>query len=117
MDLGVMLVGEGVLAVELDLIDLPRREPVDEIAQRLHRGNLVARNVEHDASHGEVGVVADGARRERSVVEPRKLRKGAPGVEESGVVTGDNVHAIVVDRQLVSLGRQRAIDPLALDSV
>ncbi len=115
--LGVVAVREGVLHVELQLVDLPRREPVDEVAQRLHRRDLVARNVDHHAACGHVGVIPDRPRGEGSVVQASQLREGCTRVEQPGVVAADHVHAVVADAQLVTLRRQRGIDTFGRDGV
>src|SRR5207245_10238900 len=62
-DVLVTGVGERVLHVHLDLVDLPGRQPVDKGQQRLGGRDLVARDVEHDAPNGQVGPVLHRADR------------------------------------------------------
>ncbi len=113
----MIAVRERVLAVELNLVHLPRREAIDEIAQRVHRRYLVSRDVEHHAAYREIGVVADGADRQGSAVHARELRKGGVRVEQSGFVAGDDGGTVVGDLELVAFGRPRSVDALRGDAV
>ena len=56
----VVAIGEGVLGVELELIDFEIGEVINQIEQRMEVGNTATRNVKHDAAPREVGIVANG---------------------------------------------------------
>ena len=80
--LGVIAVRERVLAVELDLVDLPRREPVDES----RRASSIVGTLSRETSSmtprtGKIGMVADRADRQRAVVQARELRERGAAVE------------------------------------
>ena len=125
-DVLVAGVGEGVLHVELELVDLPARQPVDEGDERLGCRHPVARHVEHDAAHGEVGPVLDAAggqgaaspaplgSRWRGVAQ---LGQGGAAVASAGVVGADEPHGVVGDLQAVALGRQGAVEGLGTGAV
>jgi len=53
-------VSEGVLGVELKLVDLKAREFIDGREQGFHAWHLAAGNIEHEAPVGEVGMVFYG---------------------------------------------------------
>ena len=55
---------EGVLRVELEVVDLPLRQPIDDREQRLERRHLVSGDVEHHAADRKVGPVAHLTHRE-----------------------------------------------------
>lgn len=107
-DLLVAAVGEGVLHVELEVVDLPRREPVDEGKERVQRRHLVPRHVNHDAAPLHVRPVDDGADG-KPPAEPaargqvRELVKGAPPVKGPGFVPCAYSHR-----------RGRKLDPISL---
>ncbi len=111
VDVAVVPVCEGVLRVELHLVDLERRQPVHQRAQRLHGRDLVPGDVEHDTTHRKIGMIDNGSDRQVPAVEPRQLRQGHLSVEEPGVVGAGQVDAVMVDAQGVSLRGQRPIDP------
>ena len=62
-------------------------------------------------------MIADGARGQPTVVQPRELRQRGVGVEASGIVGGDHLDSVVGDVQLVALGRQCAVNVLARNAV
>ena len=78
-DLLVVAERECVLGVELDLVDLPAREPVDERLQRFVGRHLVAGDVEHHRADRRGRRVVDGADRELSVVNPRRVGRASRG--------------------------------------
>ena len=53
-------VGEGMLHVELELVVTERGEQIDQAEKRLHGRHLVAADVQHHATHREIGSVLDG---------------------------------------------------------
>ncbi len=67
-DLGVRAVGEGVLGVELDLVDLPAGQHIDQLQRRRQRRHPITTYVKHHAARREVGPVGDR--------EMRQLRAG-----------------------------------------
>ncbi len=101
----VVAVGEGVLGVQLDLVDLPRREPVDQREERLHRRYLVARDVDHHRPDGDIGPVLDLPDRQPAVVLTLELREGRPGVLHARGIRGVDAHRVLGDRDRVALGR------------
>ncbi len=112
VDLGVVPVGEGVLGVQLDLVDLERGETVDQRVQGLGPRDLVAGDVEHHPAHLEVGVVADHADGDRAVVEAGELGEGGLAVEKPRLVGAGQLHPRIVDAQEVALRRQGRIHPV-----
>ena len=110
VDRRVVAVGEGVLRVELDLVDLERGQQIDEPLQAGRGRDLVPRDVEHDAPHRQVRMVGDAAHRQRPVVDPGQLGQGGPAVERPGVVGRHQLDAVGPDAQLVALRRQRPVD-------
>ncbi len=46
---GMVAIGERVLGIQLELVDLPGRQPVDQVVQRLHLRHLAAADVQHHA--------------------------------------------------------------------
>ena len=113
MYFGMIAIRERVLAIQLDLVHLPGCEPVDERVERVHRRDLVARYVEHDAADREIGMVADHADRQPTAVQARELGDGGATIEASGLVAADQRYAVVADRQRVALRRQRRVDALS----
>ena len=107
--LAVVTEREGVLGVQLQLVDLPRREPVDEREEGLHRRHLVARDVDHHAAHREVGPVGDRANGERPVVRVTQLVEGGTRVEFARRVRGIDHDRVVADAQPVALARERGV--------
>src|SRR5277367_6146580 len=53
----IVAVGKGVLGVKLKLVDLEIRETVRQCEQGAEVGDPAARDVEHDAAFGEVGII------------------------------------------------------------
>ena len=112
----VARVGEGVLGVELELVELPPRQAVDEGEQRLELRHPVARHVQHDAAHRQVGPVLDAAGGEHAVGlalggvgRVAQLGQRGPGVAQAGGVGSGDAHAVVVDGQAVALGGDRGV--------
>ena len=82
---GMRAIRERVLEVELQPVDLERRQRVDPTVERLHRGDLVPADVQHDAALGEVGGVLDRQRGDpaRHPVEADELVERTPCVERA----------------------------------
>ena len=76
-DLLVPGIGEGVLGVELQVVDLPARQPGDELAQLAHGRHAVAADVQHHPAGGEVRLIADQQARQAGAVLGHQLRQGA----------------------------------------
>ena len=104
-------VRERVLRVQLDLVDLDRRQAADHGPQRVHGGDLVAGDVEHHAAHGEVGVVAHRARRQSPVVQACQLGERRLAVEEACLVGAGELHGVLADAQVVALCGERRVEP------
>jgi hypothetical protein len=100
---GVAGVGEGVLGVQLKLVDLPASEQVHKLAQRLERRYLVAADVEHHAARREVRPVADRQRRQRRAVLFDDLDERADAVERASRVVRGDAHAVRADGERVAL--------------
>ena len=81
--LGVVAVGEGVLGVELELVDLEVGEPVDEQLQALHGGYAPAADIELYPPVQEIGPVANDQAWEAAAaaVLAGDLQKGLDAVE------------------------------------
>ena len=103
--LGVIAIREGVLGVELKLVDLEVGEPVDEQLQTLHGGNAPAADVELHPPVCEVGPVANGQEREAAAaaVLAGDLQQRLGAVEEAGFVMSDQADAVLQDREHVPL--------------
>ena len=104
----VARVGEGVLGVELDVVDLPLGEAIDQRVQRLQRGDLVPGDVDHDPPDREVGPVADRADREPTAVLACQLTQRHARVERARVVGRLDADRVGPHRQRVPLGREAA---------
>ena len=113
-DLLVVRVGVGVFDVELEVVDLPLGEPVDQPLQVLHLRHAVPTDVQHRAADGEVRAVFDldgrdreaGLRFDSARLDP--LFQGRGGPEQAGRRGGADGDAPVVDSQRVALvGRNR----------
>lgn len=105
-------VGEGVLDVQLEVVDLPAGQQVDERVQRVGGGNLVAADIQHDPAYRQVGMIRDLPQGPAAVVEPAELGERAAGMGRPGRIGGVDVYAVAVDADAVSLGPQ-TVHPLA----
>ena len=57
-------VREGVLGIELQLVNFPAGQHVDQLIKSLKRWHFVAAHVEHHATHWEIRPILDGQRRQ-----------------------------------------------------
>ncbi|OPZ07056.1 MAG: hypothetical protein BWZ08_02103 [candidate division BRC1 bacterium ADurb.BinA292] len=103
-DRAVVAIGERVFGVQLELIDLPLGERVDQVHQRPHARDHVAADVEHDAAVGQVGPVLDAQRGERVGLPAGELAQRHRGVERAGAVVRDDRKLGGRDLQAVTLG-------------
>ena len=86
----VIPVGEGVLGVELQFVDLEIGESFDEVEQGGQLGHAAAGDVEHNAAPGEVGPVADfDARQATAVFAEQLAQRGGGGAETIGFAEFD----------------------------
>ena len=119
-DFVVAGVGEGVLHVELDLVELPAGQPVDEGEEGLERRYPVPGHVEHHPPDAEVGPVVDDAGGQRPLPVTvtaaagipvhggavAELGQGGPAVTGTGVVGRREEDAGVPQFEAVALGRE-----------
>jgi len=107
--LPMMAIGEGVLGVELELIDSPLRQQIHQRVQGVHSGNLVPADVQHDASVGKVGPVLDAQAGQfpHAGALASELPHRHGGVERACRVVGHDVDAIRADGQAIPLGPGR----------
>ena len=111
--LPVVAVGEGVLGIELELIDLPLAEQIDQVVQGRHGRYPVAADVEHEAAVDDVGIVGDShARQDAALRVTGDLAERHRPVEGAGLVMADDVDALAADGEQVALrpARPRRID-------
>ena len=111
--LAVVAVGESVLGVELELVDLPLGEQVDQAVQAFHGRHPVAADVEHQAAVGDVGMVGDPHARQDPVPRlARDLPERHRPVEGARLVMAGDVDALGADGEQVTLlpGATRRID-------
>jgi hypothetical protein len=107
-------VGEGVLGIELQLVDLEAGEDVDQAAQGRKRRDLVAADVEEHAAVLEVRPVADletrhqeaGRARTRRPMQTQPLSQGRGTTEEAGGGGRGDDDALAPDREPVALRRR-----------
>src|SRR3712207_3161504 len=102
----VVLVGEGVLRIQLEVVDLPPGEQIDEIEERLQGGDLAPADVEHHAPERKIRRILDLTCRERSLALAQHLDQGHDAVERPCRITGHEVYAVVSDPQPVALRRE-----------
>jgi hypothetical protein len=95
--LSVVLVGEGVLRIQFEVVDLPLREHVHEIEKRLQGRDLTAAHVQHHPAREEVGVILDLARGEPAFTLAQHLNQGHDAVERPVRVTRHDVYSVVRD--------------------
>ena len=102
--LSVVAVGEGVLGIELELVDLPFAEQVDQAEQGLHGRYPVAADVQHDAAVDDVGVIRDPDAGEDAVPRlARDLPERHRPVEGARLVMADDLDAFASDGQQIAL--------------
>ena len=109
----MVLVGEGVFRIELELIDFPRSKEIDNLVEGLHGGHLIAADVEHEASAQQVGRVGDAEFREVLFLGEgvfQKLTEGLHAVEKPLFCPADDADRLVFDSQFVILRRKTRID-------
>jgi len=102
--LGMGAVGEGVLHVKLELVDLPPRQPVDQVHHSGEGGHAVAADVEHHAARGEVGPVRDRQGGQVRAALPDDLAQRAHTVEDARRVRPGDGDAAWRDVEPVALG-------------
>ena len=113
-DVLVAGVGEGVLHVQLELVDLPARQPVDEVAQGLAcvgtRSRDTSSMTPRTAKSGQSSIRHAGrvpsAAPLGCVGAVAQLGQGGPAVAEAGLVGADHAHGVVGDLEAVSLRRR-----------
>ena len=99
----MLVVGERVLHVELELVDLPLRQHIDEPVQRRHRRHFVAADVQHDAAIREVWMVFDVQLWQPFPELPHQLRQRREPVRQPGAVARHDADPLIADRQVVPL--------------
>lgn len=103
----VAKVGKGVLGVELQMVDLPRPQAVDQRQEGLHRRDLVPADVQHDAAVRKVGPVHDLPAGPTTCVRDRQLIERASGVALTGDIgCGGDDADVGPDPEPVALGRK-----------
>ena len=107
-DLAVCGIRERVLDVELELVDLPAREQVDQRAQRGHRRHLVAADVEHHRADQPIRMILD--LHARHAVVDDELRERARAVEHAGRIAADDRRAVGSHRQAIALRGEGRIE-------
>ncbi len=110
VNIKVVAVGEGVLGIQLHLVHLERGQSVDHVLQGVHGRDLVAGDVEHDATDRNIRMVAHDARRQRPAVQTRQLAQRRLSIEDPGVVGPRQLHAGSAYVQLVTLCGQGPVD-------
>lgn len=116
-DLVVPGVGEGVLQIELELVDPGKVEQLDQPEQGTPSGHPVTADVEHETAHGEVGPVFDLDALTRPGTARSQLVEGALGVTQTLRVTmlqtdarGSRVQTEPLrGKRLVDLDTQRSV--------
>src|SRR5215207_2774968 len=101
--LAVVLVGEGVLRIQLEVVDLPPGEQVDQTEERLQGRDLAPAYVEHHPARREIRGVLDLTRRELSLALAQHLHQGHDAVERPGRIAGNEVYPVVSNPQPVAL--------------
>src|SRR5215211_6651423 len=101
--LAVVLVGEGMLRVQFEVVDLPPGEQVDQTEERLEGGDLAPADIEHHPARREIRRVLDLTRRERPLALAQHLHQRHDAVECPGRVTGNEVYSVVSNPQPVAL--------------
>ena len=112
--LGVVLIGEGVLGVELKLVDLEVGEPVDEQLEAFHGGDAPAADVELHPPVGEIGPIANDQVREAApaAVLAGDLQQRLDAVEKASLVVSGESDTSPQNRELVPL---LPADPARID--
>ncbi len=112
-DLVVAAVGEGVLDVELELVQLPLGEEIDELVQGGHRRDPIPAHIEHDAAMEEVGPILDLEAGKCGRARAGDLPQGHRRIPGPRLVLGLDLDAIGEDPQPIPL---RMPDGAALDA-
>jgi hypothetical protein len=97
-------VGEGVLGVELEVVELEGGEEIDGLEEVPHRGDAVAGDVEHDAAGGEGRGVFDVEGGRVVAVLAAELGEGVVGEAEAGLGAGGDEGAAGADVQGIGVG-------------
>ncbi len=105
----VRRVREGVLGVELQVVDAQQRQQIDDALERGACRHPVAADVEQVAAHREVGPVADAQTRQLVAVGIAQVAQCRHAVVLAGGVGGGEVDLVLGDRELVALRRQVAV--------
>ncbi len=111
--LAMARVGEGVLGVELEVIDLQAGQLVHQGVQPRHGGDAGAADVEHDAAAREVGVIDDLPGGQAVARGPADLGQRLQPVAESRLVARGQRDAFARDGQPIALLRPRGLQVLA----
>jgi hypothetical protein len=104
-DFFVAGVGEGVLGVELKLVDFEFGKPIDDLKERGHRRDFVAADVEQNAPDGKIGGIGDLQTGKRLAIGAVELGEGLAGVEKGLLIAADDGEMIGSGRNGVTLGR------------
>ena len=82
-DSRMFLEAERMLGIKHEHIQLEDHTGIDQFLEALSTGNLAPRDVEHDASHAQVGAVLDSATG-NPAARPQELKQGFDPVAEPG---------------------------------
>ena len=96
--------GEGVFDIELELVDAQPAQRADEREEFRLRRHARARDIEHEAAHGQVRRVGDLEVRDLVRVLRRDLPERLRAVEHAMRVTGVEAHAAREDFDVVAFG-------------
>src|SRR5438067_10644180 len=108
-------IGEGVLHVQLELVDFPAREQVNQSLERGQGRDLVAADVEHDAAYAELGAVVDDEGGQVRPLGGEELAQGTDAVEMTGWVARHDTDAQRTDLEPISLHRSPTGDDFQVD--
>jgi hypothetical protein len=103
-------IGEGVLGVELKLVDAERREGVHELEKHRLAGHAIPAHVEHVSAHGKVGPIANAIANAQGgkllAVLSSDLLERARAVGETVLIGRLNVDTVLGDPKLVTFARK-----------
>ena len=102
-------VREGVLGVELEVVDARDRAQIHETRERLAGRHTIPAHIEHVPSDREVGPIADLDAGESVRILVDELVEGRASVAEAALVAVGEENAVRPDVEPVSLGCERRI--------
>ena len=106
-DGSILAVGEGVLGIELQFVDLEPRQLFGQVEEGFQFGHPAARDIQHYAAPRKVRPVADFEARQTAAELPHQLRQRGRGRPQAGRLPKLKLHPVPVNRQRVSLRLSR----------